>query len=75
MEKHILQWTYWLGLACLAVAVVWRALNALGSVIPLPAFLGTGKFIWYGGFQKWGLLLLVASIATSSFIWSRRQHQ
>jgi hypothetical protein len=75
MEKHILQWTYWLGLACLAVAVVWRALNALGSVIPLPAFFGTGKFIWYGGFQKWGLLLLVASIATSNFIWSRRQHQ
>lgn len=73
MEKHILKWTYWLGMVCLAVAVLWRALNALGSVVTLPAFFATGKFIWYGGLLRWGLLFLVASIATSNFIWSRRQ--
>jgi hypothetical protein len=33
MEKHILRWTYWSGITCLVIAVVWRALNALGSVV------------------------------------------
>ncbi len=75
MEKHILQWTYWLGIACLVIAVVWRTLNALGAIVPLPAFFATAHFIWYGGFLKWGLLLFVASIATSNFILSRRQRQ
>jgi hypothetical protein len=45
-------------------SILWKALNAIGSVVPLPAFFGTGKFIWYTGFQRWGLLTLVASIAT-----------
>jgi len=35
MEKYILQWSYWLGVACLVIALVWRVLNAAGSFLPL----------------------------------------
>jgi hypothetical protein len=58
MERHILQWSYWLGLACLVVAAIWRVANAFGlalsrSDLPLT-------------FYKGSLLLLVAAIASAS---------
>ena len=37
MEKHMFRWTHRLGIACPFIAVLWRALNALGSVVPLSA--------------------------------------
>ncbi len=68
MEKYILQWSYWLGVACLVIALVWRVLNALGSFLPLPMFFATGKFVWYGGFLRWGLLFFVTTISSASYI-------
>ncbi len=64
MEKHILQWSYWLGIASFAVAVAWRGLNALG--IWLPAGVTLGHTIWYMSFYKAGLLFLLVAIATAN---------
>ncbi len=47
MEKHIVKWSFWLGLACAVIAFVLRALNAVGLFVPdlLP-----GANISYMGF-------------------------
>ena len=68
MEKQVTQWSYWLGVTCLAIAVLWRALNALG--IGPPDVL---KGVNYMSFYKGTLLLLVTSIATANYAWSKSQ--
>jgi hypothetical protein len=67
MEKHILHWSYWLGIASFAVALVWRGLNALriwvpSSSAPVPP-------IGYTSFYKAGLLFLLVAIATANCAW------
>lgn len=64
MEKHILQWSYWLGIASFAVALVWRGLNALGMWLPSNAT--PGHTIVYMSFYKAGLLFLLVAIATAN---------
>jgi hypothetical protein len=59
MERQILQWSYWLGLACLIIAFVWRVVNEFG--------LALGKSIFPSTFYKGSLLLLVAAIASASY--------
>ena len=59
MERHILLWSYWLGLACLIIAVVWRVSNVFG--------LAVGNSISPSTFYKGSLLLLVAAIASASY--------
>jgi hypothetical protein len=71
MEKHILQWSYWLGLASFAVALVWRGLNFLGFLIP--SSLTPGRGIGHVGFYKGGLLFLLVAIATASYAWFKSQ--
>ena len=60
MEKHIIQASYWLGLACSLVALVWRGLEFLKV---LPESYGT---LMYSTVYKGGLLFLVIAIATAS---------
>jgi hypothetical protein len=59
MEKQILHWSYWLGLACLIIAVVWRIVNVFGRGLDTPI----GALTLYKG----SLLLLVAAIASASY--------
>ncbi|MBZ5515274.1 MAG: hypothetical protein LAN62_10650 [Acidobacteriia bacterium] len=59
MEKHITQWSYWLGLVCSLLAMVWRGLEALKV---LPEALGPVRYMTL---YKGGLLLLVIAIATA----------
>jgi len=59
MERHILTWSYWLGLATLVIAVLWRAANAFGALQSLGNFPLT--------FYKGSLLLLVAAIASAGY--------
>jgi hypothetical protein len=59
MEKHILHWSYWLGVACLIIAAVWRVVNVFG--------LASGNSIFPLTFYKGSLLLLVAAIASASY--------
>ena len=59
MERQILRWSYWLGLACLIIAVVWRVANVFGLALNAPIVPLT--------FYKGSLLLLVAAIASASY--------
>jgi hypothetical protein len=65
MEKHILRWSYWLGIASLVIAAAWKALSAFG--LRLPMLFTNDQTIFYLTFYKASLLLLVAAIATASY--------
>lgn len=69
MKKHINTWTYWLGLASAAIALVMRAFNAFG--VWLPGSVVQGVTIWYMSFYKAALLFLLINIATVLDRWSR----
>ncbi|MBI1738375.1 MAG: hypothetical protein HYR58_03925 [Acidobacteria bacterium] len=64
MEKKILQYSYWLGVISVVIAIVWRAVNALGyGLRPL----AQGTSIYYMSFYKAALLFLLLSIATGAY--------
>lgn len=72
MEKHIIRWSYWLGLVCVALAAVTRILNTLGlSTILLQT---RGNPLSPRTFLDAATLLLLTSIATACFIWFKRQN-
>jgi len=66
MEKHIVKWSYWLGIVCVAIAVAWRGVNSLGWFFP-NAIVGQG--IWYMTFYKAALLFLLTAVATANYAW------
>lgn len=65
MERNIAHWTYWLGIASLVVALLWRAFNALG--LWLPMHIREGETVYYMSFYKASLLFFVAAIASSCY--------
>lgn len=65
MEKQILHWSYWLGLACLIIAFVWRVVNVFGVAL--------GKSVGPTTFYKGSLLLLVLAIASAGYAGFRSQ--
>ncbi len=67
MEKHVIKWSYWLGIACLVIAVIWRAMNALGLLLPLT--ITPGHTIWYLSFFHASILFFVTTIATANYSW------
>ena len=67
MEKHLIRWSYWLGIACFAVALVWKALVATGLLPPRGIF--AGEAVASMSFYRAGLLLLVLTIATANYSW------
>jgi len=71
VEKHIITWSYWLGLLSALIAFVLRGCNAFG--ILLPAALKQGETIWYMSFYKGALLLFLIAIATANYTWARTQ--
>lgn len=71
MEKHILRWSYWLGIVSLVIAAVWKAFNALG--LTLPMLFTKDQTIFYLTFYKASLLLFVAAIATANYGSSKSQ--
>jgi hypothetical protein len=72
MEKHILRWSYWGGLICVLMAIVTRILNVLGVSTMLVQT--RGNPVSFRTFVNGALLFLLTSIATSGFIWSKRQN-
>jgi hypothetical protein len=66
MERNIIHWTYWLGIASLVIALLWRAFNALGLWLPMQ--LREGQTIYYMSFYKASLLFFVAAIASMSYV-------
>jgi hypothetical protein len=71
MEKLIASWSYWLGIACLVIAVVWRAGNAGGFWLPIA--LTPGHTIWYLSFFHASILFFVTTIATACHAWLNLQ--
>ena len=71
MEKHIIQWSYWLGIVSAVIALVMRAFNAFG--IWLPTAFAQGRTVWYMSFFKGALLFLLISIATANYSWAHSQ--
>ena len=62
MEKQISIWSYWLGLACACLTVLFRALAAFGiypNLVP-----EAGAPISYNTFLYGAILLLLLSIAS-----------
>ncbi len=72
MDRMISQFSYWLGLACVAIALVMRGFYALGVEIPGSAI--QGATIGYMSFYKGALLFLLVGIAAANYEWlkSRR---
>jgi hypothetical protein len=67
MEKHLIRWSYWLGMACFAVALLWRAWNAIGMWMPKAII--SAQAISYMSFYKGGLLFFPVTIATANYSW------
>jgi len=64
MEKQIVRWSYLAGLVCVLVAAVWRLAGAFG----LPdQFSWGGSFVGYWSFFRGAFVLLVLTVATSSY--------
>jgi hypothetical protein len=73
MAKHIAKWSYWLGIACLVIAVVWRAVSAVG--MPTSPSLADGRTFGYLTFYRAGLLFFAATVASVAYDWaSSRMH-
>ena len=71
MEKLIARWSYWLGIACLVITVIWRTANAFGLLLP---FIGPpGRAIWYLSFFHASILFFVSAIATACYAWINSQ--
>ncbi len=69
MEKYILRWSYWLGLGCFLIGLLWKAIVVLG--------LRPGGFrtLTYMSFYKGGVLFLLVAIATTCYAWFKTQKQ
>jgi hypothetical protein len=65
VKKHILHWSYRLGLASGVIALALRTVNAFG--VWLPQVVTQGVTIWYMSFFKGALLFLLISMATSLY--------
>jgi hypothetical protein len=65
MERNIVHWTYWLGMPCLVIALLWRVFNALGLWLPMR--ITEGETVYYMSFHKASLLFFVAAIASASY--------
>ena len=71
MEKHIVTWSYWLGLASTAIALVLRSLSVSGILTAV--VVRQGQTLGYMSFYKGALLFFVIAIATASYTWVRGQ--
>jgi len=71
MERHIAAWSYWLGVTCAVLALLWRALNTLGlrlTEIPVRVFAIAPMTLFKGA-----VLLLLTGVATANYVWLKRQ--
>lgn len=65
MEKLIGRWSYWAGITCAAIAILWRLANAF-SFLPVST-MRTGVDISYLSFLHIGFLLFIVTMATACY--------
>jgi len=68
MPKHIAKWSYWIGIACLAAAMLMRAASLMG--IPTSPSLIEGRSFGYLTFYRGALLFFAATIASAAYEWA-----
>jgi len=68
MAKQIAKWSYWVGIVCLVVSILWRAASAIG--LPAAPSLVDGRTFGYLTFYRGSLLFFVASIASAAYGWA-----
>ncbi len=71
MEREIARWSYWLGVVCGVLAMLWRGLIALG--LPLTGITTLGNYVAPMTLYKGAVLFLLAGIATANYTWLKRQ--
>jgi hypothetical protein len=70
MEKLIARCSYWLGITCLVIAVIWKGVNIL-RYVQSPA--GAGGPLGHSAFMHASILFLVATIGTACYTWLNSQ--
>ena len=68
MARHIAKWSYWIGIACLVVAMLFRTASALG--LPTAPSLVEGRSFGYLTFYRGGLLFFASTIASAAYEWA-----
>jgi len=66
MEKLIARWCYWLGIVCLVIAVIWKAVSVFRSWLPAAT---SGHTLGHSAFMHASILFLVATIASACYAW------
>lgn len=67
MLIYTVRWSYWLGIACAVVALVWRGLHALG--VPDRIAYSIDRSVGYPGFLSGSFLFLLIAAATAGYLW------
>lgn len=67
MEKLIANCSYWLGVGCLVVALVWRVGAALGLF--MPGYVTPGHSVSYLTFLNGTILFFALTVATACHAW------
>ena len=71
MKKHIIRYSYWLGVLSVLLALLTRALNILG--VSVAQILTRGAPIGYRTFLDGAQLFFLIAIATTSYVWFKSQ--
>lgn len=65
MDKLIGRWSYWGGVVCATIAILWRVANAF-SFVP-NSFMRTGVDVSYWSFLHTGFLLFIVTMASAGY--------
>jgi hypothetical protein len=71
MKKHIIRYSFWMGVLSVLLALLMRALNILG--VPLANITTRGNAIGYRTFLDGAQLFFLTAIATASYVWFKSQ--
>jgi hypothetical protein len=71
MKKHIIRYSFWLGVLSVLLALLMRALNMLG--VPLANITTRVNAIGYRTFLDGAQLFFLTAIATASYVWFKAQ--
>jgi hypothetical protein len=71
MEKHIMKYSYWLGIVSVLMAFLTRVLNMFG--VSIASITTKGGSISYRSFLDGSLLFFLAAIATANYLWFKSQ--
>ncbi len=73
MLQYAVRWSYWLGIVCAVVTLVWRGLHALG--VPDRMVYSIDRSVGYLGFLNGAFLFLLIAAATAGYLWVNEKKQ